>query len=142
MGTARDSSDVSGLASLGMGRILNSTVEDLCDANECVSILKREPSLGILIPHIPLDAIRWATIQDASWANAAEDKSQAAFLVGATNTNLASNKAAPFALISFRSHSLRRHCPSTLSAETQSMSEALAEAEWVRIICRTYRSYF
>ena len=124
--------DVSGLASLGMGRILNSTVQDLCEANECVTILKREPSLGILIPHIPIDAIRWATIQDASWANAAEDKSQAAFLVGATNTNLASNKAAPFALISFRSHGLRRHCPSTLSAETQSMSEALAEAEWVR----------
>ena len=115
-----------------MGKILSSAVQDLCDANDCVTILKNDPYLGILIPHIPLHLVRWATFQDASWANAAEDKSQAAFLVGATTPELAKNKAAPFALISFKSHSLRRHCPSTLSAETQSMSEALAEVEWVR----------
>eukprot|EP00959_Pyramimonas_sp_CCMP1952_P280727 5867877-Pyramimonas_sp.AAC.1 len=63
-----------------MARIRVSTVQDLCDANDCVAILKKEPKLGILIPHIPPHLLRWVTIQDASWANAAGDKSQGAFL--------------------------------------------------------------
>jgi hypothetical protein len=35
-------------------------------------------------------------------------------------------------LLSHKSHGLKRKCPSTLSAETQSMSESMAEVEWVR----------
>ena len=124
--------DVSGLASLGMSRINQSTVQDLCDANECVELLQKTPDLGIIIPHIPLSQVRWACVQDASWANAPGDKSQGGFLVGATTTELAKNKPAPFALISFRSHGLPRVCASTLAAETQSMSESLAEVEWIR----------
>ena len=124
--------DVSGISSLGMGRILKSTVQDLCDANDCVAILKKEPYLGIIIPHIAPSKLRWATIQDASWANATEDKSQGAFLVGATTPELWKNQAAPFGLVSFKSHKMKRVVPSTLAAETQSMSEALAEVEWIR----------
>jgi hypothetical protein len=95
-------------------------------------MLKKDPYLGLVIPHIPPQTLRWATIQDASWANAAEDRSQAAFLVGATTQELWDNKAAPFALVSFKSHCLKRKCASTLSSESQSMSEALAEVEWIR----------
>ena len=80
--------DVSALASFGMGSINRSTVQDLCDANTAVERLKAEPYLGIKLPHIPLHKVRWATIQDASWANAAEDHSQVAFLVGATSVEL------------------------------------------------------
>ena len=124
--------DVSGLSSLGMSRINCSTVQDLCDANDIVNILKKDPYLGIVIPHIPPHLLRWATIQDASWANAIEDRSQGAFLVGATSPALWESKAAPFALVSYKSHALKRKCPSTLAAETQAMSEALAEVEWIR----------
>ena len=67
-----------------------------------------------------------------SWANAAGDKSQGAFLVGATTPTLWENKAAPVALVSYKSHRLPRLAASTLAAETQSMSEALAEVEWIR----------
>ena len=38
----------------------------------------------------------------------------------------------PFALLSHRFHCLKRKCSSTLAAETQIMSEALAEVEWIR----------
>ena len=124
--------DVSALASLGMGSLNHSTVQDLCDANVAVERLKAEPFLGIKLPHIPLHQVRWATVQDASWANAAEDHSQGAFLVGATSPGLWDNLPSPFALLSHKSHCLKRKCSSTLAAETQIMSEALAEVEWIR----------
>ena len=124
--------DVSALASLGMGSLNHSTVQDLCDANVAVERLKAEPFLGIKLPHIPLHQVRWATVQDASWANAAEDHSQGAFLVGATSPGLWDNLPSPFALLSHKSHGLKRKCSSTLAAETQIMSEALAEVEWIR----------
>ena len=68
--------DVSALASLGMGSLNHSTVlQDLCDANVAVERLKAENFLGVKLPHIPIHHVRWATVQDASWANAAEDHS-------------------------------------------------------------------
>ena len=72
--------DVWALASLGMGSLNHSTVQDLCDANVAIERLKAEPFLGVKLPHIPIHHVRWATVQDASWANAAEDHSQGAFL--------------------------------------------------------------
>ena len=89
--------DVSALASLGMGSINRSTVQDLCDANTAVERLKAEPYLGIKLPHIPLHKVRWATIQDTSWANAAEDHSEGAFLVSATSMELWNNAPSHFA---------------------------------------------
>ena len=87
---------------------------------------------GIKLPHIPFHQVRWATVQDASWANAAEDHTQGAFLVGATSPRLWNNLPSPLALLSHKSHYLKRKCSSTLAAETQIMSEALAEVEWIR----------
>ena len=78
--------DVSALASLGMGSLNHITVQDLCDANVAVERLKAEPLLGVKLPHIPIHHVRWATVQDASWAHAAEDHSQGASLV-VQNTN-------------------------------------------------------
>ena len=103
--------------------INRSTLQDLCDANTAVDRLKAEPYLGIKLPHIPTHKVRWVTIQDASRANAVEDHSQGAFLVGATWNNVPS----PFALLSQKSHCLKRKCSST-----QIMSEASADVEWIR----------
>ena len=92
-------------------RSLNhSTVQVLCDANVAVERLKAEPFLGIKLPHIPIHQVRWATVQDASWANAAEDHSQGAFLVGATSPGLWNNLPSPFASLSHKSHCLKRKC--------------------------------
>ena len=124
--------DVSALASLGMGSLNHSTVQDLCDANMAVERLKAEPLFGVKLPHIPIHQVRWATIQDASWANAAEDPSQGAFLVGATSPGPWNNFPSPFALLSHNSHCLKRKCSSTSAGETQVMSESLQEVEWIR----------
>ena len=115
-----------------MGSINRSTLQDLCDANTAVERLKAEPYLGIKLPQIPLHKVRRATIQDASWTHAAEDHSQGAFLVGATSMELWNNAPSPFVLLSHKSHCLKRKCASTLAAETQVMSEALANVEWIR----------
>ena len=74
--------DVSALASLGMGSINRSTVQDLCDANTTVERLQADAYLGIKLRHIPLHRVRWAASQDASWANAVEDHCQGAFFGG------------------------------------------------------------
>ena len=115
--------DVSALASLN-----HSSVQDLCDAKRS----KAEPFLGVKLPHIPIHQVRWATVQDASWANAAEDHSQGVFLVGATSPGLWNTLPSPCALLSRKSHCLKRRCSSTSAAETQIMSEAFAEVEWIR----------
>ena len=83
-------------------------MQDLCDANAAVERLKAEPFLGIKLPLIPIHKVRWATVQDASWANAAEDQSQGAFLVGATSPELWNNAPSPFALLSHESCCLKR----------------------------------
>ena len=73
--------DVSALASIGMGSLNHSTVQDLCDANVAVERLKAEPSFGIKLPCIPIHKVRWATVPDASRA----------VLVGATSPGLWNN---------------------------------------------------
>ena len=72
-----------------MGSLNHSTVQDLRDANVAVDRLKAEPFLEVKLPHIPIHQVRWATVQDASLANAAEDHSQGAYLVGATSQDCA-----------------------------------------------------
>ena len=99
--------EVSALASLGMGSLNHGTVQDLCDANMAVERLKAEPFLGVKLPHIPIHQARWAAVQDASWANSAEDHSQGAFLVGATSPGPWNNLPSPFALLSHKSHCLK-----------------------------------
>ena len=81
----------SALASLGVRSINHSTGQEWCDSNSAVERLKAEPFLGIKLPHIPIHKVRWVRIQDPSWANAAEDHSQGAFLVGASSTKLWDN---------------------------------------------------
>ena len=90
---------MSALASLGMGSLNHSTVQDLCVANVAVERLKAEPFLGVKFPHIPIRQVCWATVQDASWANAAGDHSEGTFLVGAISPGLWSNLPSPLCFV-------------------------------------------
>ena len=124
--------DVSALASLGMGSVSHSTVQDLCDANMAVERLKAELLLGVELPHILLHQVRWATVQDASWANAAEDHSQGAFLGWCNFTRTVEQPPVSlWFVLSHKSHCLKQKCSSTSAAETQIMSDTLAEVEWI-----------
>ena len=85
-------------------------MQDLCDANMAAGRLKGEPFFGVKLPHIPVHQVRWAIVQGASCANAAEDRSQGAFLVGATSSGMWNNLPCPFALLIHTSHCLKREC--------------------------------
>eukprot|EP00969_Alexandrium_andersonii_P348114 15393123-Alexandrium_andersonii.AAC.1 len=63
-----------------MGKLNQSTVYDLCVANECVALLKKAPDLGLILARISPGRVQPATFRDASWANAPEDKSQGSFI--------------------------------------------------------------
>ena len=95
-----------------------------------VERLKAELLLGVELPHIPLHQVRWATVQDASWANAAEDHSQGAFLGWCNFPRTVEQPPVSLCFVlSHKSHCLKQKCSRTSAAETQIMSEALAEAE-------------
>ena len=53
-------------------------------------------------------------------------------MVGATSMGLWDNAPSSLALLSHKSPCLKRKCASTLAAETQVMSDALADVEWIR----------
>ena len=95
--------------------------------------LKAELLLGVELPHIPLHQVRWVTVQDASWADAADDHSQGAFLGWCNFTRTVEQPPVSFCFVlSHKSHCLKQKCSRTSAAETQIMSEALAEVEWIR----------
>ena len=98
------SHDQAGNAPIGMSRILQSTVQDFCDADASVTHVNADPYLGVIIPSIPSSQLKWATIQGASFGNAKENKSQAGSLVGATTQALWKNPPVPFAVLSYRSN--------------------------------------
>ena len=124
---------LSARAPLGMGSINRSTVQDLCDANTAVERLQADAYLGIKLRHIPLHRVRWASLPRRLLGKRCRGPlSRSFFWVGATSVEHWNNAPSPFALLSHNSHCLKRKCSSTLAAETQIMSEALAEVEWIR----------
>jgi hypothetical protein len=111
--------DASATSSILLGKVNKSTIQQVSDCNAMIKDLKATPKLGLHLPAIPLHQIKWAVIQDASWANCADDNSQGGFMVGATTDELFNNKPAPFSIVSYKSHKLPRTCSSTLAAEAQ-----------------------
>ena len=101
LGSAGDPSRCVSICITRQGSLNRSTVHDLRDANtgiESRTVLWNQAST-----HSQSQSAL-ATDQDASWANAAEDHSQGAFLVGAFSPELWNNAPSPFALLS-------RSCP-------------------------------
>ena len=112
--------DVSALASLRMGSLNRSTVQDVCDANAAVERLKAKPYFGITLPFKTLLGLKLSriTVKKLFWL---------VQLRWSSGTML-------------KSHCLKRKCPSTLAAETHIMSAALAEVECFNIVERAPKS--
>ena len=128
---------MSALASLDMGSLNRSTVQDLCDANMAVERLKAEPFLGIKLPHI-LHSQQCAGLLFRTLLGLTLPRitvKEPCWLVQ-FHPNCGTTLRLPFALLSHESHCLKRKCPCTSAAETQIMSEALAEVEWIRWLRR------
>ena len=88
---------------------------------------------------VPLENLRLVTHTDAAFQNARGGASQAGYIIAETDDRLARGELAPWSPLIWRSHKLRRTVGSTLAAETQSLLNGLAHAEWIAAHCAEAR---
>ena len=75
---------------------------------------------------------------DASWANAAKDKSQAGHVALMAERKVLEGVAARTSMMSWRSHRVKRMVNSAPAAEVLTMSEAMSHGDWLRALwCET-----
>ena len=84
--------DLAASCSLMQQRVVNSTVEDLVNVNKIVSMVTDFSGLEIRIKPINVTELEFVTWSDASFANAAEKKSQGGYIVCATQRSLRQDK--------------------------------------------------
>ena len=113
-------------------RIVNSTVENLVNINKIVSMVTDFSGLENRIKPINVTEFEFITWSDASFANAAEKKSQGGYIVCATQRSLRQDKWAMISPLRWRNFNQERQVASTLGAELLSLSPAIAETKWLR----------
>ena len=68
---------------------------------------------------------------DASFLNAAKNGTQAGYILGFTNREMASGMRSPWSPAAWRSYRLKRVVGSTLAGETQALSDGIGHLEWL-----------
>ena len=101
------------------------TVQSLVQLNRLLKEAKSSEDWGLTFQPIPLESARFVVYSDSSWANAAELKSQAGFMVFIAGEGVNSTDGDRASLLDWRSHRIKRQCRSTLAAETMAMDAAM-----------------
>ena len=129
--------EAAGAASLLASGIPQPTVEDAVVGNKMVHHLRSTASQRIVLwPH-RLDQVVTVACSDCGGiGSASNDGAQAAWLVALVEPGVVRGETAKASVVSWRSSKLKRAVPSTLAGETQALSQALAEAEWVSLLVR------
>ncbi|CAE8627158.1 unnamed protein product, partial [Polarella glacialis] len=122
--------DAAGPASIIAGTFPAPLIQDLIDLNKAVEALQKRPDLNLKIHPIPLCDLRLGCVSDASFANAAENRSQGSQGVIAYHKDLVKGKTAQCSLLRWRSGKIQQVVNSTLAAETRSLSTAVAQLTW------------
>ena len=78
--------------------------------------------------------VEFTVWSDASWANAAERKSQGGFLIAMTDGKMSHNAWSRVSPLKWKSFKQDRQVASTLGAELLTVSRALAETCWLRLM--------
>ena len=99
-------------------------VKDLCEVQRVLKYAKSTPDGGICIRPVPWDEIAFFAYSDASWANAANSKTQAGMLILIASMR-AFTETVDASIVEWKSHRLRRAVRSTLAAEAASMDAAV-----------------
>ena len=87
--------------------------------------------MPLVIQSIPLHRLRLVCFADSSLGNARGGASQTAHMICAADQDILIGKEAPVSILTYGSHRMQRAGSSTLLVEANSMSEGLADAEWV-----------
>ena len=99
-------------------RIVNSTVENLVNINKIVSMVTDFSGLENRIKPINVTEFEFITWSDASFANAAEKKSQGGYIVCATQRSLRQDKWAMISPLRWRNFNQECQVTSTLGGIT------------------------
>jgi hypothetical protein len=151
--------DVAGKVALLQQCFPDPKVEDLLQANRCLSEAIAHKDLAIILHPIPPERLRVGTTFDAAWGNARDvdaielnriikqqtleeamkpidekQASQGGYIHFFTDEDLFNGKRSPITFVSWKSHRIKRKTPSTLSAESQMGLEGSSSACWIRFL--------
>ena len=105
-------------------------VKDLADANAALRRLTAN-DVPLRIISIPLEHLGLITFSDGSLGNAAGGSSQIGHILCACHKKIHKGEEADVSILCYKSHKNCRAGSSTLLNESTSLSETLADAEWV-----------
>ena len=129
--------EVAGAASLLSSRVRAPTIGDILEANRAARMLRSTASQKIIIWKLDLADLQFVLASDCSGAGTAdEERAQAAWLVMAASRRLSEGVTTKASLLSWRSSRLRRVVASTLAGETLSLTQGVAELEWMQTLFR------
>lgn len=131
--------DLAGGVALLMQSFPHPTVGDLKNCNKLLKDALQYKDVCIHIHSIPVSQLCVVVSSDAAWGNAKdeegnEEKSQAGYIVMLTDKSMLQGELAPFSMLAWKSHTLKRKTVSTLSAETQAIVESASVACWFRFL--------
>lgn len=113
-------------------RISKALVSDLIEANKLVGKIRDHAHVKITIRSIPLEKATVIVSTDASWGNGDDLRSHASYVISLADQDIQGGTPCQLSLLRWRSYKQERHTQSTLGAELMSLSQGLAEGEWVR----------
>jgi hypothetical protein len=110
------------------------TVEHLCEANQMIRRAKQNADMCIVYKAISPDSLTLCCHSDAAWANLAENKTQAGYIIGFTDKKLNEGHVSAWTPAVWKSYKLPRVVSSTLSGEAQACATATSTVEWVMLM--------
>ena len=129
--------DVSGSASMLSAECPQVTISSALMANKVARHLRSTACSCLTIWPLDLSAVTMVTCSGAGGPGSAKrDGAQGGWLVMLGESRIKDNRRSRVSLLSWRSQRLRRVVSSTLSAETLSLSGALAEGQWLWLVFR------
>ena len=109
-------------------------VKDLAFANQIVHRSRQHSEVSVTVKHVEWDDLCIMFHSDAAFANAANNKTQAGYVLAFTNSSLARGDSSPWSPFCWKSYRMARVVASTLAGETQSFATASGIAEWMSLM--------
>ena len=119
-----------GDASLLAATMPHPKIKDLQEANTALRRLIQAEAT-ITIKPIPFGQLRLLLFGDSSLGNASGGSTQICHMICAVDSSIYTGAEADVSILTYLSHRMSRAGSSTLLAESNAMSEGLADAEWV-----------
>ena len=99
-----------------------------------VILAEAHTDLALPVCRIPVDQICLVSYRDASGGGIRAQQAQPGYVIMFADISLLAGLASPVILVSWKPHRVKRFVASTSAAEAKSLSEAIAQGDWVRAL--------